>query len=137
MISKKRIPIIIDEKSNPIQLWNEIKNELIKCNIKNFYKLYNSKGKEIKLNYQNENGNTLLIFSAIYNLEEICFFLLRKGANPNLQNIFGNSALHYAISYKFFKLTNILIQFNANEDLINEQGLTPWECINTYCQYEI
>ena len=78
MISKKRIPIIIDEKSNPIQLWNEIKNELIKCNIKNFYKLYNSKGKEIKLNYQNENGNTLLIFSAIYNLEEICFFYLEK-----------------------------------------------------------
>lgn len=62
-------------------------------------------------------------------------FLLRKGADPNLQNIFGNSALHYTISNKFFKLTNLLIQFNANEDLINEQGLTPWECINAFCEY--
>ena len=134
-INKKRIPIIIKEEVNPIEIWNEIKKELIQYNIKNFFKLYNKNGKDIKINYQNENGNTLLILASIYNLEEICLFLLRKGADPNLQNIFGNSALHYTISNKFFKLTNLLIQFNANEDLINEQGLTPWECINAFCEY--
>ena len=136
-INKKRIPIIIKEELNPTQIWNEIKKQLIQYNIKNFFKLYNKNGKDIKINYQNENGNTLLILASIYNLEEICLFLLRKGADPNLQNIFGNSALHYTISNKFFKLTNLLIQFNANEDLINEQGLTPWECINSFCEYVV
>ena len=136
-INKKRIPIIIKEEVNPIQIWNEIKKELIQYNIKNFFKLFNTKGKDIKINYQNENGNTLLILASIYNLEEICLFLLRKGADPNLQNIFGNSALHYTISNKFFKLTNLLIQFNANEELINEQGLTPWECVNSFCEYVV
>lgn len=41
-----------------------------------------------------------------------------------------NAPLHHALMNKNFKLVNMLLAKKADEELINKNGLTPWQCLS-------
>ena len=97
-------------------------------------KLFINKIKQLKnnidINNQIMEGNTFLIMSTREGNKNITKFLCEKGCELNIQNFKGNTALHYAIANLFFNLVDILISFGAKEDIINKNGLRPWDCID-------
>ena len=97
-------------------------------------KLFINKIKELKndidINNQTLEGNTFLIISTREGNKNITKFLCEKGCELNIQNLKGNTALHYAIANLFFDIVDILISFGAREDIINKNGLRPWDCID-------
>ena len=78
------------------------------------------------------NGNTLLIASALHGNIELCRLLLRQGktvVNVNLQNYAGNTALHMACGgggqcQKSFLLVEVLVENGARSDIQNSEGKT-------------
>ena len=97
-------------------------------------KLFINKLKELKndidINNQTLEGNTFLIISTREGNKNITKFLCENGCELNIQNLKGNTALHYAIANLFFDIVDILISFGAREDIINKNGLRPWDCID-------
>lgn len=85
---------------------------------------------EFNVNYQDEEGNTLLIAAIKGDCESIIETLLKRGANPNIQNAYGNTPLHYAVSHKKFHSIDLLTQYGGREDILNHNKLQPWEVIN-------
>ena len=83
----------------------------------------------IDINYQLFDGNTFLIISTQQGNSKVVKFLCQKKCDINIQNILGNTALHYAIGNLFFDIVDILINFGAREDILNQKGLSPWDCI--------
>ena len=64
--------------------------------------------------------------------ESIIEFLIKKGCDIDIQNHFGNTALHIAFMINNFQVINLLINYNANQNILNNQGLNPWECWKNY-----
>ena len=93
-----------------------------------FRKYFNKYEKIIDINFPIYEGNTLLIMSTKEGLPGITKFLCEKKADVNVKNDLGNTALHYAIGQKFYKLVDILTVFGAREDILNNKGLSPWDC---------
>ena len=56
-------------------------------------------------------------------------FLCEEKAEVNIQNNNGNTTLHYAIGKHFYAIADILTRYGAREDIKNDNGLTPWECM--------
>ena len=83
----------------------------------------------IDINRQIFDGNTFLIISSREGNKIIINFLCQKNCELNIQNNKGNTALHYAIGNLFFDIVDILISFGAREDILNKNGLTPWDCV--------
>ena len=93
-----------------------------------FRKYFNLYEKIIDINFPIYEGNTLLIMSTKEGNAGITKFLCENKADVNLKNDEGNTALHYAIGQKFYKIVDILTIFGAREDILNNKGLTPWDC---------
>lgn len=62
-------------------------------------------------NTTDENKNTALLFSALFNQTEIADYLLAAGANPDHKDIRGNKALDYAIIKQNEALIKLLNQY--------------------------
>jgi len=61
-----------------------------------------------------------------FRLQEICCYLLSKGANINVKDDQGNTALHYAVLFDDLKLATFLVETcNANVNVVNANGLAP------------
>ena len=72
-------------------------------------------------------GNSLLIYSAQYNLKSLVELLLLKGGDPNIQNNFGNTALHIAFKNDNVFIINLLLEYKADQKIPNNNGLLPWQ----------
>jgi hypothetical protein len=101
--------------------------------VENNEKMFINKIKELKdnidINHQFFEGNTFLIMAAREGNKNITYFLCQQRCEINIQNDKGNTALHYAIGNLFFDVVDILISFGANEEILNYNGLRPWDCI--------
>src|SRR5437879_7542128 len=65
-----------------------------------------------------------------YNHPEVCKFLLKAGANPNLQSALEGSALHYAFAYHRLEIAGWLLDYGANPFLEKRNAYnraTPFE----------
>ena len=95
--------------------------------------MFINKIKELKdnidINHQFFEGNTFLIMASREGNKNITYFLCQQRCEINIQNDKGNTALHYAIGNLFFDVVDILISFGANEEILNYNGLRPWDCI--------
>ena len=96
---------------------------------KNFINYFQSMEKNIDINQQFYDGNTLIIISAKEGNLDITKFLCQQGADLNIQNNSGNTALHYAIANQFFSIADVLKSNGAREDIPNNKGFCPWDCI--------
>ena len=76
------------------------------------------------LNMQDDNGNTLLIYSTFYNKIRIIELLLNAGANINKQNINGYTALIYAARNNNIEIIKLLLNAGADIDKQNKSGDT-------------
>lgn len=75
------------------------RNEEERLNYVEFFKRFFDKGVEI--DHQDKKGLTLLTWSVFTYCEEICLFLLDRGANPNIADMFKRTPLYYASSGMF------------------------------------
>ena len=77
------------------------------------------------INVQDQDGNTLLIYS-IYNFNhDAVVMLLQRGANPNLSNDAGFSPIHLAANLNDDKAVKILVQYGADINILDKTGSTP------------
>jgi len=95
------------------------------CSFVKFKELMDKRNVDIE--YQDQDGNTLLNHAAQANSLKICKNLISYDANINTQNKLLNTPLHYALLNRNFALTNLLISRNANQLLKNSFGMNPWE----------
>ena len=135
-------------KESAIIRFKELKEKSIKNNKYYFRKLYEliNKGQnvlffeefnklinDIDINYIYRRTDYTLLMNAVKNENEsIIEFLIKKGCDINIQNHFGNTALHIAFMINNFQVINLLINYNANQNILNNQGLNPWECWKNY-----
>lgn len=96
---------------------------------------------EINLNYQNPNGETILMDLADEALDVEAFkaFLVVPGLKLDLQDKYGNTVLHVIVSTKAeyytkseeldhcFEMVKLLIQKGAKHTIRNKENLTPQE----------
>ena len=94
----------------------------------------NSKAPDLKLikllidsgadiNSTDENGNTVLMYSAYHDEPEIIKFLIGCGAsNINAQNNDGETALMRAVKYNSSKSINVLLEAGADIGLKDKKG---------------
>jgi hypothetical protein len=76
------------------------------------------------INIQDQDGNTLLIYS-IYNFNhDAVIILLQRGANPNLCNDVGVSPIHLAATLNDDKAVKILVQYGADINIVDKTGST-------------
>jgi len=76
------------------------------------------------INIQDQDGNTLLIYS-IYNFNhDAVIILLQRGANPNLCNDAGVSPIHLAATLNDDKAVKILVQYGADINIVDKTGST-------------
>lgn len=73
----------------------------------------------LKVNNQNENGNTALHFINRLNREQLIIFLINNGAYVNIQNNAGKTPIFYARDIDVAKL---LITYGANLDIKDNNG---------------
>ena len=81
---------------------------------------------------KDSNGNTPLNIAVQGNWVDIVTYLIQAGANVNTYNKMHNTPLHHAFIFKNFTMGDLLIRNGANESVINNMGLTPWQCIKLY-----
>ena len=95
----------------------------------NFINYFKRMEKNIDINQQFYDGNTLIIISTKEGNLVITKFLCQQGADVNIQNNSGNTALHYAIANRIFSIVDLLKSHGAREDITNNKGYSPWDCI--------
>ncbi len=145
--NKEKMPLILQFNENNCNIKN--KGEFMLQNyktiediylglsfliIENKEKLFITKIEELKelidINNQIFDGNTFLIIATREGSKNIIKFLCDNNCEMNIQNDKGNTALHYAIGNLLFDIVDILIEYGAKEDILNCEGLRPWDCID-------
>ena len=78
---------------------------------------------------QDSQGRTPLHMAIGSKMQDVCHFLLMKGANPRLQDHKGNNALHTSIYYSQEQTTDLLL--NIDQSLVSlqdDRGCTALHC---------
>ena len=78
---------------------------------------------------RDNGGNTFLLFSVECGFFDFVKLLLQKGANIDAQNDEGNTSLHLAMKFQNFEIIDYLLKNGASESIINNNNMTPWECL--------
>ena len=78
---------------------------------------------------RDNGGNTFLLFSVECGFFDFVKLLLQKGANIDAQNDEGNTSLHLAMKFQNFEIIDYLLNNGASESIINNNNMTPWECL--------
>ena len=76
------------------------------------------------VDYQNEDGQTALIFASQNAHYQIVELLLKENADPNLQNQEGWNALMFASQYGHYQVTQRLLKENVDPNFQTQEGLT-------------
>ncbi|MCJ1307667.1 hypothetical protein MMC25_001315 [Agyrium rufum] len=74
---------------------------------------------------QNDDGQTVLLWSAQAGHVNVLRLLLKNGANPNLQDKYGFTALHTAALKGFEEIAYLLLQNGAAPNRTDTDGWTP------------
>jgi ankyrin repeat protein len=130
------------DRESVIYRTHEIKGEIIKSynnifsvmtfhiqdgNLQKFREVFEKTNPHI--DHKDSNEDSLLIIAVKSNSFEIVDFLLNNQADVNIQDRNLDTPLHHALKNKYFNITNLLISKKADELLINNKGLTPWQCV--------
>lgn len=78
---------------------------------------------------RDKDGNTFLLFSVECGFIDFVKFLLQKGANIDAQNDEGNTSLHLSMKFQNFEIIDYLLKNGASESIVNNNNMTPWECL--------
>ena len=89
--------------------------------------LLNQPDWKLSIDYQDDQGTTLLHIAAQNGNKRMAKLCLRYGANIDLANHTGQTALHFAFEYGYTTLGEYLIQKGANDSIRNIYGLTCYE----------
>lgn len=76
---------------------------------------------------RDDTGNSLFLVAAQNGNLRLLRKMAKRGADVQSTNHSGNSALHYALAYRYSKAAAWLIRHGAKEDVLNGEGLTPYE----------
>lgn len=81
----------------------------------------------VPIDYQNEQGNTLLHIVCQNGNKQLVKLCLRRGANLNIQNLTGQTPLHFTYGYGYAEVGDYLISKGADDTIKNQDGLTCYE----------
>jgi len=90
---------------------------------KNFIEYLLTIGADI--NYQDQYGNSPLLYACYYNNQDIIILLLKYGANVNIIDIYNNSAMDMAYSTNNLTIANILVDYNIDLYKTNSNNNIP------------
>lgn len=85
------------------------------------------------INFQDERGNTLLMYAAIKRQDRSLpetKDLVDRGADMDLQNCFGNTAIILAALVNNLDTVTFLVDSGANMRTRNEEGLNVLDVLN-------
>ena len=82
----------------------------------------------VKIDDEDDEGNTALQQAAIGNHTDCVKFLLEKKAQPNVPNHFGRVALHNAALYGTRECLQILLTHGATPNIADKHDRTPLFC---------
>ncbi|MFN7039102.1 MAG: ankyrin repeat domain-containing protein [Alphaproteobacteria bacterium] len=108
---------------NKINVENRLHIAIKQNNTQAVQKLLNLQ--EIKINWQNDIGETALFLAVKSKSYFIADILLTVGANPNICNIMGDSPLHIAVGSGLANISKLLINKGSFLNAQNFQGSTP------------
>jgi len=89
--------------------------------------LVNQADWSVPIDFQNDQGNTLLHIVAQNGNKRMVKLCLRRGANLDLQNLTGQTALHFAFGYGYAEVGQYLVEKGADDSIRNKDGLTCYE----------
>ena len=81
----------------------------------------------VPIDYQDEQGNTLLHIVAQNGNRRLVKLCIRRGANLNIQNLTGQTALHFAYGYGYTEVGDYLLSKGADDSIRNKDNLTCYE----------
>lgn len=79
------------------------------------------------IDFQNNEGMTLLMYAINLKDTELIKYLIDNGANPNLKNNAGNTALMYAIVLEDLEAIRALVEKGADIRIKNNENISPLE----------
>ena len=83
----------------------------------------------VPIDYQDEQGNTLLHIVCQNGNKQLVKLCLRRGADVNVQNLTGQTPLHFCYGYGYADVGDYLITKGADDTIKNQDGLTCYEGI--------
>eukprot|EP01038_Epipyxis_sp_PR26KG_P004402 gene4402-6226_t len=89
--------------------------------------LINQPDWNVPIDYQDEQGNTLLHVVSQNGNRRFVKLCLRRGAALNLQNLNGQTPLHFAYGYGYTEVGDYLVSKGADDSVRNKDGLTCYE----------
>jgi ankyrin repeat protein len=81
----------------------------------------------VPIDYQDEQGNTILHIAAQNGSKRLVKLCLKRGAYLDIQNLNGQTALHFAFGYGYNDLGDYIVEKGANNSILNKDGLTCYE----------
>ena len=126
---KNKGQFLLENGKTVVDIYVGLSFLIVENNAKMFINKIKELNNSIDINHQFFEGNTFLIMASREGNKNIAYFLCQQHCELNIQNDKGNTALHYAIGNLFFDVVDILISFGANEEILNYNGLRPWDCI--------
>jgi len=89
--------------------------------------LINQPDWSVPIDYQDDQGNSLLHIVAQNGNKRMVKLCLRRGASLDLQNLTGQTPLHFAYGYGYADVGDYIRDKGANDAIRNKDGLTCYE----------
>ena len=89
--------------------------------------LLNQADWNVPIDYQDEQGNTILHIGSQNGSKRLIKLCLRRGAYLDVQNLNGQTALHFAFGYGYTDVGEYLVGKGANDSILNKDNLTCYE----------
>lgn len=81
----------------------------------------------LPIDYQDDQGDTLLHIAAQNGNKRMIKIFMRRGISLDTQNLQGQTALHYLYGYGYADVGDYLVKKGANDAIKNKDGLTCYE----------
>mmetsp|Transcript_30732 Transcript_30732/g.69742 ORF Transcript_30732/g.69742 Transcript_30732/m.69742 type:complete len:530 (+) Transcript_30732:1-1590(+) len=118
------------EVSKAEHLTNDFKHICSMCRHSKFSdaeQMMNQPDWNVPIDFQDDQGNSLLHVVAQNGSRRMVKLCLRRGAQLDLQNLTGQTALHFAFGYGYADVGDYLVQKGADDSVRNKDGLTCYE----------
>jgi hypothetical protein len=89
--------------------------------------LINQPDWSVPIDFQDEQGNSLLHVACQNGSKRLVKLCLRRGASLNIQNLTGQTPLHFAFGYGYSDVGDYLVGKGADDSIRNKDGLTCYE----------
>jgi serine/threonine-protein phosphatase 6 regulatory ankyrin repeat subunit A len=86
------------------------------------------KTSNLSVNFQDDDGKSLIVCATLLGYKEIAQFLLENDADVNLQDEDGCTALHYASLVGHINIVELLLKYGANVNHQDNDGCTALIC---------